>query len=237
MSERVDLLEFVGAFVVEAEELVAAANAALLDIEAGVSAGAARPKAVRDLFRALHTIKGLASMIGVEPIVEIAHALETLTRTADRAGGQLGRRAIDVSLQGVLAIAERVRAVAESRPPAGVPDRLIEDIAAADAPTAPAAVVPATGSAWDARLSASERQQLAPALSGAAAAWTLSFLPSDHNAARGVTIATVRARLATLGEIVKVVPRTLRDAAGAQTGLAFDILIVSAAPVEALAEA
>jgi chemotaxis protein histidine kinase CheA len=84
VSERVDLREFVGAFVVEAEELIALANAALLDIEAGNASGAVRPKSVRDLFRALHTIKGLASMIGVEPIVEIAHALESLVRTADR---------------------------------------------------------------------------------------------------------------------------------------------------------
>ncbi|HEX4423037.1 MAG TPA: ATP-binding protein [Kofleriaceae bacterium] len=237
MSERVDLREFVGAFVVEAEELVAAANASLLDIEAGSAAGTAKPKAVRDLFRALHTIKGLASMIGVEPIVEIAHALETLLRTADRAGGQLGRAAIDVSLQGVLAIAERVRAVAENRAPASVPERLIEAIAATEANADTVTVTPSAGSVWDARLSASERQQLAPALRGTTSAWTLAFLPSDHNASRGVTIATVRARLAELGEIVKVVPRTLRDAAGAQTGLAFDILVVSTAPIEALAEA
>jgi two-component system chemotaxis sensor kinase CheA len=237
VSERVDLREFVGAFVVEAEELVASANASLLDIEAGSAAGTAKPKAVRDLFRALHTIKGLASMIGVEPIVEVAHALETLLRTADRAGGQLGRAAIDVSLQGVLAIAERVRAVAENRPPASVPRRLIEAIEATEADADTVTVTPSAGSVWDARLSASERQQLAPALRGTTSAWTLSFLPSDHNASRGVTIATVRARLAELGEIIKVIPRTLRDAAGAQTGLAFDILLVSTAPIEALAEA
>lgn len=237
MSERVDLHEFVGAFVVEAEELVGVANAALLEVEAANAAGTAKPKAVRDLFRALHTIKGLAAMIGVEPIVEIAHALETLIRTADRAGGQLRRAAVEVSLQGVAAIGERVRAVAEKRPPAAVPERLLATIAATDVGADVAAAPPAVSSVWDTRLSASERQQLAPALRGETPAWTLSFLPSDQNAARGVTIATVRARLAALGEIVKVLPRTLRDAAGAQVGLAFDILILSAAAVETLAEA
>ncbi|MBC7977660.1 MAG: Hpt domain-containing protein, partial [Myxococcales bacterium] len=112
MTERVDLQEFVGAFVVEAAELVTAANQSLLEIEAGNTEGTLRPKAVRDLFRALHTIKGLAGMVGVEAIVEIAHGLETLIRTADRAGGMLGRAAVEVSLQGVRAIGDRVRAVA-----------------------------------------------------------------------------------------------------------------------------
>ena len=33
---------------------------------------------MRELFDALHTIKGLGGMVGVESIMEIAHALETL---------------------------------------------------------------------------------------------------------------------------------------------------------------
>ena len=239
MTDRVDLHEFVGAFVVEAEELVGAANTALLAIEAGNAAGAAKPRSVRDLFRALHTIKGLASMIGVEPVVEIAHALETLVRTADRSSGRLQRAALEVSLQGVRAIAERVRTVAENRSPASAPARLLEAIARANTDTGreAAPAIASLGATWDARLSASERQQLVPALHGATTAWALSFVPSDLNASHGVTIASVRARLSELGDIVKVVPRTLVDAAGAQAGLAFDILIVSAAPVEALAEA
>nr|MBA3820567.1 Hpt domain-containing protein [Deltaproteobacteria bacterium] len=133
MSERVDLQEFIGGFVTEADELVAAANASLLDIEAANAAGTSRPRAVRDLFRHLHTIKGLAGMIGVEPIVDIAHALETLVRTADRSGGVLGPAAVDISLQGIAAIAERVRAVAEQRAPAPVPERLIEAIGSTEA--------------------------------------------------------------------------------------------------------
>ena len=86
MSERVDMAEFVGGFTLESNELLAIARSSLLEIETGHKEGATRPRAVRELFRALHTIKGLAGMIGIEPIVEIAHALETLVRAADRAG-------------------------------------------------------------------------------------------------------------------------------------------------------
>jgi two-component system chemotaxis sensor kinase CheA len=89
----------------------------------------------------------------------------------------------------------------------------------------------------DARLSASERAQLSAALDGGTPAWMLSFAPSEDNAARGITIGTVRARLATLGDIVKVTPRTLTAASGAQAGIAFDILLVSRTPREVLAGA
>lgn len=236
MTERVDLQEFVGAFVVEAAELVTAANQSLLDIEAGHAEGAPRPKAVRDLFRALHTIKGLAGMVGVEAIVEIAHGLETLIRTADRAGGQLGRTAVEVSLQGVRAIGDRVRAVAEQRTPAPAPERLLAAIANTDPTADPMPAAPVMSSAIDAKLSASERQQLSQALGSHTPAWTLSFVPSEDNAARGVTIGSVRSQLATIGDIVKVAPRTRKAEDGTQLGIAFDIVLISRAPREAIAE-
>ena len=237
MSDRVDLQEFIGGFVVEAAELVTAANASLLDIEAANASGTSRPKAVRDLFRALHTIKGLAGMVGIEAIVEIAHALETMIRAADRSGGQLGRGAVEVALQGVRAIGERVRAVSEQRVPAPAPPGLLEAIAAADAPVAASVAPPPIAAELDAKLSPHERNVLAVAMHGGTPVWTLSFVPSESNTARGLTIATVRTQLATLGDIVKVAPRTVKGAAGAQLGIAFDILVVSDASREALAEA
>lgn len=237
MTERVDLKEFIGGFVVEAAELVTAANLSLLEIEAAHAEGTSRPKAVRDVFRALHTIKGLAGMVGVESIVEIAHALETMLRTADRAGGQLSRAGVEVSLRGVKAIGDRVRAVSDEQTPAPPPAGLLEAIAQTDALVDAAAPPPPPVPELDARLSASERAQLANALTAGQPAWVLSFLPSEQKAAQGVNIGTVRARLVALGDIVKVAPRTVTGAAGAQVGIAFDIVLVSGATREALAEA
>jgi two-component system, chemotaxis family, sensor kinase CheA len=244
VSEGVDLREFVVGFIAESDELVAAANAALLDIEAANLAGTLRPRAVRDLFRALHTLKGLAGMIGVEPIVELAHGLEGLARTAERAGGALARDAVDVSLRGVAAIAEHVRAVDEQRAPAAVSTELLDAIAAAGgAGTSPlralaqathaASPAAASAPAWDVGLSAGDRQQLAAAWGTGRRAWRVTFVPSEANASRGITIASVRARLGELGDVVKVVPRTIPDHA---SGIAFDLLIASAAPAEAIAQ-
>ena len=236
MSERVDLNEFIGGFVVEADELLATANACLLEIDTAVASGTSKPKAVRELFRALHTVKGLAGMVGVEPIMELAHALETLLRTADRAGGNLQRGAVEVSLQGVRAIGDRVRMVAEGRPVTAAPARLIEQIAATDASSETVSAPPPIADEWDSRLSASERQQVFRDLQAGVPAWTLSFVPSEERAARGISIATVRTGLAAVGEIIKVAPRTQLDANGKQTGIRFDILLLSTATPERLAE-
>lgn len=233
MSDRVDLQEFVGGFVVEADELVAASTGALLEIETANSAGQSRPKVVRDLYRALHTIKGLAAMIGVEPIVEVAHALETLVRTADKAGGTLRRGAVDVCMQGVRAIGERVRAVAEQRAVPPVPPALISAIATtdvgADAPSTP----PPIAKDWDARLGLGERQHLFQGLRAGVRAWSTTFQPSEDKVARGVTIASVRTALAELGEVVKVAPRSL---AAPARGVVFDILFLGNADPARIAE-
>ncbi|MEO8553072.1 MAG: chemotaxis protein CheW [Kofleriaceae bacterium] len=235
MSERVDLQEFIGGFVVEAEELLTTANACLLELDAAIGQGLSKPKAVRELFRALHTIKGLAGMVGVEPIMELAHALETLLRTADRGGGKLQRGAVEVSLQGVRAIAERVRAVAEGRPPAAAPVRLIEQINATDSASETVSAPLAIAHEWDARLSASERQQVHQEMASGVPAWTLAFTPSETKAAHGISIATVRSALSELGDIVKVTPRTRIGADGKQAGITFEILLLATAPPEQLA--
>lgn len=219
-----DLQEFVVGFVAEADELVSAATAQLLEIEAGNTAGVLRPKAVRDLFRGLHTIKGLAGMIGVEPIVVLAHALETVLRAADRAGGHLGSRSVSLAVQVVQAISERVRAVATGHIPEPAPEALLEALAtinltAAVAPPPPRASIPA----WDQRMGAGERQQVMQAFAEGIPVYTVTFVPSEAQSAHGHTIATVRAALAALGELVKVAPRAT------PIGVAFDLLLATRA--------
>jgi two-component system chemotaxis sensor kinase CheA len=233
VTERVDLQEFVGGFVAEADELVAIANTALLEIEAGNESRTLRPKAVRELFRALHTIKGLAGMIGIEPIVDIAHGLETVVRVADKSGGRLRSGAVQVAIQALREIAQRVRAVAEGRQPAPVPVGLLDVIAGTDAASDEPMTPPPLSAEWDSRLAQGERQQLYQALRNGATAYTLVFQPSEVLSANNINIGTVRARLGDIGELVKVAPRTLPPPA---RGVVFDILVISDAAPAALAD-
>jgi signal transduction histidine kinase len=190
---------------------------------------------VRDLFRALHTLKGLAGMMGVQPIVELAHAFETVVRAADQAGGRLSARAVELGLHCVRAIAERVRSVADNVPIAAAPEALIDELARVDGAEAGSATTSRFATNWDRKLSAGERQQVAAALERGRKIYTLTFTPSEEGAARGVSIGTVRPAVAKLGEIIKVAPRAVPPSVEAPAGLLFELLVVSDADVDKLA--
>src|SRR4051812_29820181 len=99
------------------EDHLQASNAALMAADAALRKGQHDPRAVRELFRTLHTIKGLSAMVGVEPIVTVVHRMESVVRTADRRGGKLPLDCIDVLLQGIRAIEQRTRALSEGKTP------------------------------------------------------------------------------------------------------------------------
>lgn len=226
MTNTVDLKEFVDGFIAESEQLVAAANAGLLEVEEANARRELRPKVVRDVFRALHTIKGLAGMMGVQPIVDIAHSMETVLRAADQAGGKLGPRAVELGITSVRAIAERVRCVAEHKPILPAPESLLDELARIDVTSATAASnTIATG--WDRKLSPAERQQLGGALEAGRKAYAMTFSPSASAYEKGITIGAVRAAVSALGDIVKVAPRGVPPTPEAPAGLVFDLLVVS----------
>src|SRR3954470_12064953 len=131
MKPKIDLGEFVSGFLAESDDLLGIANTALLAIETAQKAGKGSPRSVREAFRALHTIKGLSSMVGVEPVVALAHQMESLLRRADQ-GPPLGAEAIDALLQGVRAIEQRVRALREGKPVPEAPVPLVQRLEAMD---------------------------------------------------------------------------------------------------------
>lgn len=237
MTDTVNLEEFVGGFIAESEQLVASATAGLLEIERANAKDELRPKTVRDVFRALHTLKGLAGMMGVQSIVEIAHAFENVVRKADQGGGRLTTRAVELGLVAIRGVADRVRAVAARTTVPAAPESLLDELARVDAPDRSGPANISLAGAWDEKLGAGERQQVSSAIAAGRPIYSLTFTPSEARSAQGVSIATVRAALMKVGELVKVVPRALPASAASPAGLAFEMLLVSDAEVEALAAA
>lgn len=239
MSEVVDLKQFLTGFLSEATELVRTANTNLLQLETSLVKGVANPRAVRELYRALHTIKGLAGMVGVNPIVELAHVMETLLRAADRGTGQLSRSGVELCLQGVKAIEDRIAAVAKQREVPAAPPRLLEAIGqlepvATRGPPGPAPLQ--LGAELQAKLLPAELQQVASGLAAGRRLFLISFVPSRERAEQGLNITSLRERVAKLGEIVKVVPRSVQQSAAAPGGLTFDLLLLGDGSCEQLAE-
>ncbi|NVJ10419.1 chemotaxis protein CheW [Myxococcus sp. AM001] len=242
MSASVDLADFLPAYLAETEELLGVGHRQLLAMEASIRRGQAHPRAVRELFRAVHTIKGLSAMVDVEPIVDIAHWMETCLRHADRAGGRLPEASVEPLMEGLREIEQRVRQLAAGKQASPVPPGLLARLEALDAESAPGggAAKPAPAAlmleeAVASRLSAAERDQLATGATGGRRAVRLDFIPGADRAANGVTINSVRERVALLGETVRVLP--LSGAAVGGGGLTFVLLLLTEASDAALLEA
>lgn len=241
MTKTIDLEEYLGAYLSEAEEQLGVANAKLLEVDASIRQGDTNPRAVRDLFRALHTIKGLSAMVGVEPIVAIAHRLENSLRLADRSGGHLSADAVDTMLKGVRAIEQRVRALADKKSIAPPPPALLEAIDRLEPGFAKTGAEPPVDLDLDPALAS----KLAPFELAALAcdgkdgrrAVRGDFTPSPANVARGLSINSVRERVSALAEIVKVIPLAVLATTDAPGGLSFALLVLTSASNDDLAAA
>ncbi|MGH8259218.1 MAG: Hpt domain-containing protein, partial [Steroidobacteraceae bacterium] len=240
MPAQVDLKEFLAGFLMETDEHLHAINSHLVAVAAAVKARQPEPRAVRELFRSLHTIKGLASMVGVEPVVDVSHEMESILRTADRAGGRLSEEALDLLVKATRFIEECVRLLSKrgigAVPPAPAP--LLEALALSQSPgsgSSPRATVQlALPDEVLRSLSTSDREQAVQAAQAGRRVVFMEFQPSTERAARGFNITAARGRLSRLGELVKVIPRS---SPSAPTGIAFGLLLVTDAEDAVLAEA
>ena len=240
MSDTFGTAHFLEGFIAEAEEHLSAANANLLSIEQAAAQGQPTPRQVRELFRSLHTIKGLAGMVGVEAVVEVAHAMETVLRDADRASGRLPADAVEPLLDGVRAIEQRVRMVERGQPVTAAPASLVSRLEAlrVDQPVAAARAGQTNlgPDLWD-KLGAAEREQLLQGLAAGRRGRLVRFCPTPALATAGVNITAVRERLAGIAEIVKVVPQAVPPTPEAPGGLAFALILLTDAEDVAVAQA
>ncbi len=237
MTDTLHREEFLAGYVAEAQEHLGTARRAVLAAEEAVRRGQPAPRPARELFRALHTLKGLSGMIGVDPVVDIAHEMETVVRAADRAGGRVRAEAIEWLLRGVAAIEERVERLARGEPVPAAARELLDAFARLEAPeqqpSPPLELPPELAP----RLDAAEREQLAAGVAEGRRAVRIDFTPSAERAARGVDITAVRQRIERLAEIVKVVPRSTAQGEGTPAGLVFVLVVLTSAPSADLAAA
>ena len=220
---NVDLEEFRSAFVAEADEHLAAATSLLLAVERTLreAKGEGTQRELRELLRLLHTMKGLSAMVGVEPIVQLAHEMETVLRAVEHAGGVVDEPTIEALLSGVKAIQARVRAVAENKPVPPPAADLLAALARLE-PPAPARSTPVQiADPIAGKLGASELQQMKSGARQGRRAVRVNFTPSAAQASAGISITTVRERIGAIGEIVKVVPLSSPE------GLVFAIVLLT----------
>jgi two-component system chemotaxis sensor kinase CheA len=211
----------------------------LLAIEAAQRSGGTNPRAVRETFRSLHTIKGLSAMVGIEPIVAIAHRMESFLRDFDRNGGAIPPLAIDALLKGVHAIEQRVTALGRGGSAAPPSDDLLTELDSMGLDSALVAPAPALDlePGISSKLAPFEVDQLLRGVAAGQRALRAEFNPSPARAQDGLTINSVRERLGTVADIVRVLPRAVPVTPEAPGGLSFVLLLLTRASDEQLAQA
>ena len=239
MTPTADLKEFIAAYLLEADEHLAIASTQLLAVESAQRSGETNPRAVRETFRSLHTIKGLSAMVGVEPIVAIAHRMETFLRDFDRSGNALPMEAIDALLKGVRAIEQRITALSRGGAAAEPSEELLVvldslGLAAAPIVRAPTSIIDLEPGILS-KLAPFEVDQIVRGVAAGQRALRAEFNPSPAKAAAGLTINSVRERMATVSDIVRVLPRAVPVSPEAPGGLCFVLLLLSTASNETIA--
>jgi two-component system, chemotaxis family, sensor kinase CheA len=241
VTASTDLREFLTAYLVEAEEHVSLANQRLLALEAAQRSGSHDARALREIYRSLHTIKGLSAMVGVEPVVSIAHRLEAFVRGFDRLGTAPPLHSTDVLLKGVQAIAQRLAALGRGEPAAAPPADLLAQLDTLDSTDAALAERPMPELDLEPELLGKlvpfEVEQLVRGLQGGQRGVVAEFFPSPERAAAGLSINSVRERLSAYAEIVRVLPRSVPVAPEAPGGLSFVLILLTQATDEEISAA
>jgi two-component system chemotaxis sensor kinase CheA len=241
MTKRLDLGDFVEAFLGEAEDLLRSLSANLLSVETELREGRQSPRPIREAFRATHTLKGLAAMVAIEPIVAIAHRMESLLRSADSAGGRTTLEVADLLLRGTRELERRVEAVAKGERALEPPAELIERLDALDRPESESARRSDSRLELDpvvaGKLGPLEQELIARALGDRRRILRADFTPSPSRSEAGLNITSVRERLSSVAEIVKVVPLSVPATEAAPGGLSFALILVANGTDEEIAAA
>jgi two-component system chemotaxis sensor kinase CheA len=100
-------------FLSEAQEIVETLSRDLLLLDQVVKEGRGDPDLLNDVFRAVHTLKGLAGMFGMDRLQDLAHTLENLLDDLRLGRIDVTAETLDVLFQGVENI-QRILSTAES---------------------------------------------------------------------------------------------------------------------------
>lgn len=107
-----DMSRYLGLFVTEASEHLEALGRDLVQLEKEGGASV-----VDSMFRHAHSVKGMASSMGFEPIATLAHRVEDLVDAVRQDSSRLNRELVDLLLASADTLLAQVRMVAENKAP------------------------------------------------------------------------------------------------------------------------
>src|SRR6185369_4985860 len=106
-------------FLSEAQEIVESFNRALLKLDEDRAAARFDPEVLNDAFRAVHSLKGVSGLFGVNRITQLAHSLESLLDALRLSKVELSPAVLDVLFQAVEEFHRLVSEAAQAAAAAG----------------------------------------------------------------------------------------------------------------------
>jgi len=197
----VDNREYAQLFLTESREHVAAVNQSLLQLERD-STGPGAASAVGEIFRAVHTIKGMAATMGYTLVADLAHELETVLDSVRRGEMSIEATIMDTLFRSADVLEQAVEAAVAGREGDIVAADLIAALRALTA--APSTIAPRGIAAPPppSEPASAPGSQAAPA--GAAELVRIWLHPETP--LRGVRAFLIVQALATIGEVVSTTP-------------------------------
>lgn len=103
-------------FLAEAEDILEAANRALMALEAAADSGGSDPDQVNALFRAIHSFKGLSGIFGLKEPLELSHKLEFFLDELRLGKAPLNQETVDLLAETAALLGRLVRQAAGAGP-------------------------------------------------------------------------------------------------------------------------
>ena len=115
-------------FLSEAQEIVEAFNRSLLRLDEDRASGRFDPEALNDAFRAVHSLKGLSGLFGLQRMTQLAHALETLLDALRLSKVDLTPEVLDLLFENVEEFQRLVADAGAGQPAGDVERHAVEDL-------------------------------------------------------------------------------------------------------------
>lgn len=101
-----------GEFVTECTDLIETAESALLDLEETPN----NEELINTVFRAFHTVKGTSAFMGLDPISEYTHSVETLLSMVREGDQQFDMACADITLESIDILKKMLNVVETNQP-------------------------------------------------------------------------------------------------------------------------
>ena len=209
---------FIEDFFAECEEHLTTARRVLLELEGSAGPHAAAPALLQELFRTMHTLKGLSGMVGLSSAEQVAHALEDTLRALQDAATPFVPANVDALLAGVDVLERCIAARRTGEGPPVTAPLLARLAQLAESPRGAGTDPRDGGDVHEPHARDAEREH--------DTIFHFAFVPSRELNERGIGVESVRARLRLLGELLDAKPRVTAG------GIAFDFWVSVAAGLE-----